>query len=167
MTSSFPSADNPGVAVDVYRGDLGREGGRSQSVFAIDTSQVDKGLLTKQARANLMLGESITLDDGTQITFTGYNEWVSLQTSYDPAQVWALVFAVLLMVGLMVSLVFKRRRVWFRLRAVSELTAQPDRRDRTVVQVGGLARTDQAGYGEEFALLAGLPEDPPAGPAQR
>ena len=71
------------------------EGGRSQSVFAIDTSQVDKGLLTKQARANLMLGESIRLDDGTQITFTGYNEWVSLQTSYDPAHVWALVFAVL------------------------------------------------------------------------
>ena len=167
MTSSFPSADNPGVAVDVYRGDLGMEGGRSQSVFAIDTSQVDKGLLTKQARANLMLGESITLDDGTQITFTGYNEWVSLQTSYDPAQVWALVFAVLLMVGLMVSLVFKRRRVWFRLQAVSELTAHPDRRDRTVVQVGGLARTDQAGYGEEFALLAGLPEDPSAGPDHR
>ena len=167
MTSSFPSADNPGVAVDVYRGDLGMEGGRSQSVFAIDTSQVDKGLLTKQARANLMLGESITLDDGTQITFTGYNEWVSLQTSYDPAQVWALVFAVLLMVGLMVSLVFKRRRVWFRLQAVSELTAHPDRRDRTVVQVGGLARTDQAGYGEEFARLAGLPEDPSAGPDHR
>ena len=114
-----------------------------------------------------MLGESITLDDGTQITFTGYNEWVSLQTSYDPAQVWALVFAVLLMVGLMVSLVFKRRRVWFRLQAVSELTAHPDRRNRTVVQVGGLARTDQAGYGEEFALLAGLPEDPSAGPDHR
>ena len=56
MTSSFPAPDNPGVAVDVYRGDLGMEGGRSQSVFSIDTSQVDKGLLTKQARANLMLG---------------------------------------------------------------------------------------------------------------
>ena len=86
-------------------------------MFAIDTSQVDKGVLIKQARSNLMLGESMTLDDGTKITFTGYNEWVSLQTSFDPAQVWALVFAVLLLVGLMVSLVFKRRRVWFRLRA--------------------------------------------------
>ena len=171
MTSSFPSADNPGVAVDIYRGDLGMEGGRSQSVFAIDTSQVDKGLLTKQARANLMLGESIALDDGTQITFTGYNEWVSLQTSYDPAQVWALIFAVSLLIGLMVSLVFKRRRVWFRLTTVTgtddELTAQPDRRDRTVVQVGGLARTDQAGYGEEFATLAVLPEELPAGRVHR
>jgi hypothetical protein len=27
-----------------------------------------------------------------------------------------------------------------------------------VVDVGGLARTDQAGYGEEFAKLAGLAE---------
>ncbi len=107
-----------------------------------------------------MPGESITLDDGTRITFTGYNEWVSLQTSYDPAQVWALIFAVTLLIGLMVSLVFKRRRVWFRLRALSEPTAHPDRQVRTVVQVGGLARTDQAGYGEEFATLAGLPDGP-------
>jgi cytochrome c biogenesis protein len=171
MTSSFPAPNNPGVAVDVYRGDLGMEGGRAQSVFAIDTSQVDKGLLTKQARANLMLGESITLDDGTQITFTGFNEWVSLQTSFDPAQLWALIFAVTMLAGLMVSLVFKRRRVWFRLQPVpvpgqvaSDPPGGPDRAaaragpaDRTVVEVGGLARTDQAGYGEEFATLAMLP----------
>ena len=157
MTSSFPAPNNPGVAVDVYRGDLGMEGGRAQSVFAIDTSQVDKGLLTKQARANLMPGESVTLDDGTQITFTGFNEWVSLQTSFDPAQLWALIF--------------KRRRVWFRLRpaavpgaAGADPSDVPDRAaaraapaDRTVVEVGGLARTDQAGYGEEFATLAVLP----------
>lgn len=157
MTSSFPSADNPGVAVDVYRGDLGMEGGRSQSVFAIDNTQVDNGLLIKQARSNLMVGESITLDDGTQITFTGFNEWVSLQTSFDPAQLWALIFAVLLLGGLMVSLVFKRRRVWFRLRPTGPSTERAGQ-VRTVVEVGGLARTDQAGYGEEFATLARLPE---------
>jgi cytochrome c biogenesis protein len=172
MTSSFPAPQNPGVAVDVYRGDLGMEGGRSQSVFSIDTTQVDNGLLIKQARQNLMVGESLTLDDGTKITFTGFNEWVSLQTSFDPAQVWALVFAVTLLIGLMTSLVFKRRRVWFRLRRAAA-SSEPVRtgpvagsvtgpaqraggRDRTVVEVGGLARTDQAGYGEEFETLAGL-----------
>ena len=176
MTSSFPAPQNPGVAVDVYRGDLGMEGGRSQSVFAIDPSQVDKGVLIKQARSNLLVGESINLDDGTQITFTGFNEWVSLQTSFDPAQVWALVFAVTLLVGLMVSLVVKRRRVWYRLRPslVPESSAarrdapepggpprEPSpRADRTVVEVGGLARTDQAGYGGEFATLVGLPDRP-------
>ena len=172
MTSSFPAPDNPGVAVDVYRGDLGMEGGRSQSVFSIDTTQVDNGLLTKQARANLMVGESVELDDGTTVTFTGFNEWVSLQTSFDPAQVWALLFAVTLLIGLMVSLICKRRRVWFRLRPLDGSAivsgappgARSDRGDRTVVEVGGLARTDQAGYGEEFETLARLPErdDPPA-----
>ncbi|MET0965668.1 MAG: cytochrome c biogenesis protein ResB [Nakamurella sp.] len=178
MTSSFPAPENPGVAIDVYRGDLGMEGGRSQSVFSIDTSQVDKGVLIKQVRQNLMVGESVSLDDGTKITFTGFNEWVSLQTSFDPAQIWALVFAVTLLIGLMTSLVFKRRRVWFRLRPVP-LAADPARAgpgdahgqlatagpgpgkraavaNRTVVEVGGLARTDQAGYGEEFGALAGL-----------
>jgi cytochrome c biogenesis protein len=174
MTSSFPAPQNPGVAVDIYRGDLGMEGGRSQSVFSIDTTQVDNGLLIKQARQNLLVGESVTLDDGTTITFTGFNEWVSLQTSFDPAQVWALIFAVTLLIGLMTSLVFKRRRVWFRLRlaptpsqpagnssgaGVAAAIPPPQRaagRDRTVVEVGGLARTDQAGYGEEFNKLAGL-----------
>ena len=161
MTSSFPAANDPGVAIDVYRGDLGMEGGRSQSIFSIDTSQVDKGALVKQARSNLMLGESVTLDDGTKITFTGYNEWVSLQTSFDPAQVWALVSAVLMLGGLMVSLIVKRRRVWFRLRAAGPddgVTGPRGTGDRTVVEIGGLARTDQAGYGEEFSTLTALPE---------
>jgi len=170
MTSSFPAADDPGVAVDVYRGDLGMEGGRSQSVFSIDNDQVAKGALVKQARKNLMVGESITLDDRTRITFTGYTQWVSLQTSFDPAQVWALVFAVLLLTGLMTSLVIKRRRVWFRLAPAGPaaavdgaVTPEPGGArggapDRTVVDVGGLARTDQAGYGEEFGTLAALPD---------
>ncbi|HEY7811659.1 MAG TPA: cytochrome c biogenesis protein ResB, partial [Nakamurella sp.] len=164
MTSSFPAADNPGVAVDVYRGDLGMESGRSQSVFSIDTNQVDKGALVKQARSNLMPGESITLDDGTVVTFTGYNEWVSLQTSYDPAQGWALVFAVTLLIGLMISLVVKRRRVWFRMYPAAAgadgVPAHPAAADRTVVEIGGLARTDQAGYGEEFGGLAALADRP-------
>jgi cytochrome c biogenesis protein len=188
MTSSFPAPGKPGVAVDIYRGDLGMEGGRSQSVFSIDTAQVDRGLLTKQARTNLMVGESVTLDDGTSITFTGFNEWVSLQTSFDPAQVWALVFSVTMLVGLMVSLICKRRRVWFRLRPAGRAVhgsgdvdpglaggsgsaggsgaasgGVPAGPDRTVVEVGGLARTDQAGYGEEFEKLAGLVEIPEAG----
>lgn len=152
MSSAFPAANAPGVAVDIYRGDLGMESGRPQSVFAIDTAQVDKGVLIKQQRANLTVGQSTFLDDGTTITFTGYNEFVALQTSYDPAQLWVLLFAALLLAGLMTSLTIKRRRVWYR------LTPAPDATGQTRVEVGGLARTDQAGYGEEFASLAALPD---------
>lgn len=158
MQSSFPRADDPGVAIDVYRGDLGMEGGKPQSVFSVDQAQIDKGALVKQTRANLMAGESVTLDDGTKITFTGYSEWVSLQTSYDPAQLWLLISAVLLLLGLTVSLSIKRRRVWFRMRPADGASGS-----RTVVEVGGLARTDQAGYGEEFTELAALAATPVAG----
>ncbi|GAA2005436.1 cytochrome c biogenesis protein ResB [Nakamurella flavida] len=169
MDSQFPSPRDPGVAVDVYVGDLGLEGGLAQSVFTIDQNQVDKGALVKQARENLSIGQSITLDDGTVITFSGFRQWVALQTSYDPAQGYALVFAVLLLVGLMISLTVKRRRVWFRLRPVAAVTptgsasaSPPSVVGRTVVDVGGLARTDQAGYGEEFDRLVTLGRPDPA-----
>jgi len=181
MTSTFPAAQTPGVAVQVYRGNLGMETGAAQSIFDIDTDQVANGQLVKLNRANLAPGESMTLDDGTRIAFTGYKEWVSLQTSYDPAQGWALVFAVSLLVGLMSSLIIKRRRVWFRIgidqsaaqRAgaaadprpvggdgrVSGLTRTVASEDRVQVEVGGLARTDQAGYGDEFSKLVALVHD--------
>jgi cytochrome c biogenesis protein len=151
MSSAHPAPDNPGVAIQIYRGDLGLESGRNQSVFEIDQAQVESGALAKLDRANLGLGESMTLDDGTAITFSGFRQWVHLQTSYDPAQGFALVFAVMLLGGLMLSLLVKRRRVWYR------FVPQGDGRSR--VEIGGLARTDQAGYGEEFDRLVDLVPD--------
>jgi len=94
MTSSFPAPDQPGVAIQIYRGDMGLETGQAQSIFSIDQNQVANGKLVKLNRANLAPGESMSLDDGTKITFSGYKQWVSLQTSYDPAQGWALIFAI-------------------------------------------------------------------------
>ncbi len=153
MTSIAPAPKNPGVAIQLYRGDLGMEDGASQSIFGIDQRQVDNGKLTKLTRANLMVGESMTLDDGTTITFTGYKQWVQLQTSYDPAQGYALIFAITLLTGLMLSLTIKRRRVWYRIK--------PGPDGGSWVEVGGLARTDQAGYGEEFDSLVDLARDRP------
>ncbi len=158
MTSVYPAADRPGLAVDIFRGDLGLESGAPQSVFAIDRSQVDKGALVKQKRANLYVGDSVSLDDGTTITFTGYTEWVSLQTSYDPGQLYALIFAVTLLAGLMLSLMMKRRRLWFRL-IPAESAGSTSTSRSTVVRVGGLARTDQAGYGAEFDEVSRLAMD--------
>ncbi|PPK69427.1 cytochrome c biogenesis protein ResB [Actinokineospora auranticolor] len=152
LTSSHPQLTDPAVAVDVMRGDLGIDSGRGQSIFEIDQSLVDSGRLTRVARENLKPGGAITLDDGTKVTFDGVQQWVSLQVSHDPTQLWVLVSAVLMVLGLGVSLTIKRRRVWVR--------ATPAGDGRTVVRVGGLARTDQAGYGEEFNRLAALLLDP-------
>nr|WP_245572579.1 cytochrome c biogenesis protein ResB [Actinokineospora enzanensis] len=146
LSSSHPALRDPAVAIDVMRGDLGLESGRGQSIFEIDQSLVDSGRLTRVARENLKPGGVITLDDGTKVSFDGVVPFVSLQVSHDPTQLWVLVFAVLMILGLGTSLTIKRRRVWVRATRADG--------GRTVVRVGGLARTDQAGYGEEFSRLA-------------
>jgi cytochrome c biogenesis protein len=149
VTSLYPAPLDPEVAVDVLRGDLGLDDGRGQSIFEVDQRQIESGALKKVARSNLKLGQQLTLDDGTTIRFGDLTQWVSLQVSHDPAEKWVLVFAVLVLAGLGTSLTIRRRRFWVRLRPVSDAGGP----GRTVVEIGGLARTDQAGYGEEFTRL--------------
>ncbi|HET8640318.1 MAG TPA: cytochrome c biogenesis protein ResB [Pseudonocardiaceae bacterium] len=150
LTSSFAEPRDPAVAVDVLRGDLGNDSGRGQSIFTVDQSMVETGRLVRVARQNLRPGEELTLDDGTRVRFDGVEQWASLQVSHDPAQLWVLVSALLVLAGLGVSLTIKRRRFWVR----ATPAQGHDLDGRTVVELGGLARTDQAGYGEEFARLA-------------
>jgi cytochrome c biogenesis protein len=145
VTSVFPALEDPEVAVDVLRGDLGLDDGRGQSIFTVDRSGLDNGTLTRVARQNMRPGDEITLDDGTRVRFDDVRDWVSLQISHDPAQGWVLAFALLALAGLLLSLTVRRRRFWVRLRPGADGT--------TRVELGGLARTDRAGYGEEFDRL--------------
>src|SRR5919107_689724 len=145
VTSVFPAANDPEVAVDVLRGDLGLDDGRGQSIFTVDRGGLETGALVRVARENMRPGDEITLDDGTRIRFEGLRDWVSLQVSHDPAQGWVLVSAVFLLAGVLLSLTVRRRRFW------APLT--PLDGGRTRVELGGLARTDRAGYGEEFDRL--------------
>ncbi len=149
ITSVFPDLRDPEVAVDVLRGDLGLDDGRGQSIFQVDQSKIDSGALKRVARVNLVPGQSTTLDDGTVVTFDGVQRWVNLQVSHDPGQDYVLLFAILLLLGLFASLTIRRRRFWARLTPITG----DDGVKRTVVEIGGLARTDRAGYGEEFDRL--------------
>ncbi|HEU0088132.1 MAG TPA: cytochrome c biogenesis protein ResB, partial [Pseudonocardiaceae bacterium] len=146
LTSGFPDLLDPAVAIDVLKGDLGNNSGRGQSIFSIDQSMVDSGRLRQVARQNLRPGEQLTLPDGTAVRFDGVTRFVSLQISHDPTQGWVLGFAVLVLGGLGLSLSVKRRRCWVR--------ATPAGGNGTVVELGGLARTEAAGYGEEFDRIA-------------
>ncbi|MFI5780364.1 cytochrome c biogenesis protein ResB [Nocardia sp. NPDC051570] len=149
LTSSYPALTDPAVAVDIYRGETGLDTGRPQSLFALDPEMIKQQRLVKQQRVNLKPGESATLSDGTKVTFDGAKQFANLQVSHDPAQGWVLACALTMMAGLLISLLVKRRRVW--LRAYPD-SRGPDER-RTVVEMGGLARTDQAGWGGEFDRL--------------
>ena len=152
LTSSYPEMRDPAVAIDIYRGETGLDTGRAQSLFALDGEMIKQGRLVKQERVNLQPGESSTLSDGTKVTFDGAKEFANLQVSHDPAQNWVLVSAVLMMAGLLVSLLVKRRRIWVRAYPQDPDDDGSDKR-RTVVEMGGLARTDQAGWGGEFDRL--------------
>lgn len=155
VTSTFPDTLNQKVAIDVLRGDLGTDSGRGQSIFGINQSMVDSGRLKRVDRTNLGLGQEVRLDDGTQIRFDGAQRWVNLQVSHDPFQMWVLGCAIAIIGGLSASLSIKRRRIWVRVvPAGGDPSGDEAASARSVIEVGGLARTDQAGYGEEFVGLA-------------
>jgi cytochrome c biogenesis protein len=61
--------------------------------------------------------------------------------------VWVLVFALSMMAGLLVSLVVRRRRIWVRIEPTGPGTVS--------VGLGGLARTDNSGWGDEFERITG------------
>jgi len=165
VTSVFPALNDPEAAVDVLRGDLGLDSGRAQSIFEVDQSMVEQGRLVRVARENVKPGGEIALDDGTRIRFDGVENWVSLQVSHDPAQTAVLLAAIALLGGLTLSLTVRRRRIWVRASPAEPSTTE----GRTVVSLGGLARTDRAGYGEEFGRLAAelAPPHPDAGETGR
>lgn len=152
LSSGYPALTDPAVAIDIYKGDTGLDTGTPQSLFSLNGELINQGRLVKQDRVNLYAGESVTLADGTQIRFDGATDFVNLQVSHDPAQTWVLVSAVTMMAGLLVSLLIKRRRIWVRVYPAGTVA---DGERRTVVELGGLARTDQAGWGDEFERLTG------------
>jgi len=146
LSSSFPTLKDPAVAIDIYRGDAGLDSGRPQSLFTLDHRLLEQKRLTKVKRTNLTLGQQVRLDDGTIVRFDGATPFVNLQVSHDPGQAWVLVSAMAMMAGLLVSLIVRRRRVWARI--------IPDGPGTVKVELGGLARTDNSGWGGEFDKLA-------------
>jgi cytochrome c biogenesis protein len=145
LSSGFPALNDPAVAIDIYRGDAGLDSGRPQSLFTLDSRLIEQKRLTKVKRINLTLGQEVRLDDGTVVRFDKATPFVNLQVSHDPAQVWVLVSAMTMMAGLLVSLIVRRRRVWARI--------TPDGTGTVRVELGGLARTDNSGWGGEFDSL--------------
>lgn len=154
LQSSFPAMRDPAVAIDIYRGDNGLDTGRAQELFSLDSAMIHSGELQRIERVNLMEGEEVTLDDGTVISFDGAYEFANYQISRDPTQNWVLLASILMLVGLVGSLVVKRRRVWVRLHPTAD--------GGTYIETAGLARTDRAGWGEEYEqihrALLGLPD---------
>jgi cytochrome c biogenesis protein len=145
LVSVFPSPQNPVVSLVAYAGNLGMNSGPSQSVYTLDTAGLRRLPIAPQP---LTVGQSMKLPDGLgTITYTGYQQWISLAITYDPGQMPALVSGIVVLGGLLLSFMVRRRRVFVR--------AQPGEAGGSVVDFGGLSRTDAAGgFEDEFSGLA-------------
>jgi cytochrome c biogenesis protein len=145
LGSAFPAPLNPVVSLVSYAGNLGMNSGPSQSVYQLNTT----GLRQLPIRPRpLAPGQSMKLPDGDgTLTFTGYRPWISLAITYDPGTLPALIAGLTALAGLLLSFLVRRRRVFVR------AVAGPD--GRTLVELGGLTRSDASGgFEAEFAGLA-------------
>ena len=188
--SSFPQPLSPAVQLLAFRGNLGLDSGRPQSVYELNTNGMapvagEAGLASDPAKAaalstrTLRIGETWDLPGGGSIAFTGYQRWATFQVTRDPGKVLALVAAIGMVGGLLLSLSVRRRRVWVRAvaapddadpDAAREVAAQdatvptsggPPR--RTVLEVAGLARSDGDDITDDLAeLVRDLGGDVPA-----
>ena len=158
VTSVFPAPNAPALTVLGFRGDLGVDDGRPQSVYQIDKSRlvpIDNGTPHK-----LVPGATWTMPGGGSITFLETTEWATFQITQDPGKIVALIASIGMVLGLCLSLFVRRRRVWVR---VTPSAGGADGAGRTVVEVAGLARTGAEAFTTEFAGLTGrLREQAPA-----
>ena len=131
--SSYPEVLDPRLLLAIWKGDLGLNTGIPQSVYRIDTSKMERiGLKA------LVLNESYDFGEGS-VTFTGWTSWVNLQIVNDPGKGFALIGAILAILGLLISLFTRQRRVWIK--------------QGRKTQVAGLAKNGIPGLEEEIKEL--------------
>jgi len=133
--SSFPELLDPRLLVSVWTGDLKMDTGVPQSVYRIDTEDMERiGLWA------LRIGETYQFEVGS-ITFNGVIPWVNLQVVRDPGKQYALFGSILAIIGLMASLFIRQRRIWVR-----EVNGK--------LEIAGLALNRLPGLDEEIKKMA-------------
>ena len=163
--SMFPDLEDPELALSIWEGDL-YPGGRPQSVYTLNTSQLAQ--VTKADGSPLLVrlkpGQSFELPGGRgSISFDSVARFAGLSARVDPGKEITLVAALAALLGLVASLLVRRRRVFVRVAPamVGGPTATPATvagsgdgvPPRTVVMIGGLAKNADPGLG---ALLQRL-----------
>jgi cytochrome c biogenesis protein len=98
-------------------------------------------------------GGTWRLPDGATLSWVDTRQWVTVQVTQDPGKKIALVAAVGMVSGLLMSLFVRRRRVWVRTSPATTPGGPGAGAGRTVVEVGGLSRTGAETFATEFEAL--------------
>lgn len=115
--ASFSPIDHGGslLTLFAYTGDLGLDDGIGVNAYSLDPTGLTQiaGADSGAPALELNEGEVADLPDGLgTIEYEGLRRYVSVDIHHDVTAVWALVFAVLILGGLLLSLFIPRRRVW-------------------------------------------------------
>ncbi|MFI6331578.1 cytochrome c biogenesis protein ResB [Micromonospora chersina] len=156
VSSQFPEERNPAVVLAAYRGNLGLDAGIPGSVYQLDKRQLGNGKLKQIGDRKLGLGETWKLDDGSTLEFVGTQPYITIAVRHAPGQTMMLVACATLLLGLMGSLFGRRRRVWFR---VTPPEGGSPTSGSSLVEAGGLPRTEHPGFAPEFAQLVAAVSD--------
>ena len=146
-TSNYPDLTNPVLTLDAFVGDLGINQGMPQSVYALDTTDMQQltGRAINVDSMELRIGDTVDLPAGMgTITFEAAPRYASFDVMQNPAQEWVLVFALLALAGLGASLFVPRRRMWVK--------AVPTE-DGVLLQYAALARGDDPALERATAQL--------------
>jgi cytochrome c biogenesis protein len=149
LTSNYPDLINPTLTLEVYTGDLGLDNGVGSNAYSLNTDGLTQiaGRDASEPTIKLGLGDRIELPNGLgSIELSAIPRFASLDVHHDPSQGWVLVFAILVVAGLVTSLFVPRRRVW-----VKAVTSK----DGTVtLEYSGLARGDDPALEAAVADIA-------------
>ncbi|MCU1404086.1 MAG: cytochrome biosis protein [Glaciihabitans sp.] len=125
LSSVHPDLLDPTLTLEVYTGDLGLDKGVPTNAYSLNTDDLTQVAGRKADAAGLLLkvGDTIDLPNGLgSVSFDSVKKFVSLDIHHDPTQLWVLVFAILVLAGLLTGLFVPRRRVWVKAVESSEGT---------------------------------------------
>jgi cytochrome c biogenesis protein len=150
LISTYPGLNNPRVSLTVFTGNLGLDSGVPQSVYALNTDKLDQiaGPNAESPALDLGIGKTAQLPGGLgSVTFDKVVRYASLDIHHDPTQLWVLVFAILILGGLLTSLFVPRRRMWVKAKTDAASGA-------VTLEYAGLARGEDPRLDEAVAALA-------------
>ncbi len=118
LTSKHPFPLNPLMTMNVYVGDLGLDSGMAVNAYKLDTHSMKQVAGGKSGTKALQLtyGETVELpnDLGT-VEFKNLRRFASIDITYNPLDLWVLIFALTTLFGLVLMLIIPRRRVWVKI----------------------------------------------------
>ncbi len=146
--SSFPEPLDPKLLLSVWQGDLGMDSGTPQSVYKLDSTKMVRiglkalaiGESYEFAKAGVsVINPSDEFAKAGSITFDGFTPWVNIEIVRDPGKGYALAGSVFAILGLLISLFTRRRRIWIK--------------DSSIVEIAGLSKNDIPGLEQEIQSL--------------